>query len=123
MAGATDLKELIDAMLLSSATGFILTAWHRRSSPAAEAAIKYYLLGALANSAMLMGVAFLFGLAGGTTLDALSADLPSGGLVVVAGAGLVVLGIACCSSESGPLDVARTSAAGRIRSGADRARL
>ena len=93
LAGATDLKEFLVAMLLSSATGFILSAYHRRSSPAAEAAIKYYLIGALANSAMLLGVAFMFGLSGGTTLASLETGL-SGGLATVVGVGLVVVGIA-----------------------------
>ncbi len=95
LAGATDLKELVVAMLLSSATGFVLSAYHRRSSQAAEAAIKYYLIGALANSAMLFGVALLFGLAGSTTLGGLAAGLPSdGGLALVIGVGLVVIGLA-----------------------------
>ena len=93
LAGATDLKEFVVAMLLSSATGFVLSAYHRRSSPSAEAAIKYYLIGALANSAMLLGVAFLFGLSGGTTLAALESGLP-GGLATVVGVGLVILGVA-----------------------------
>lgn len=95
LAGATDLKEFLVAMLLSSATGFIMTAYHRRSSPAAEAAMKYYLIGALANSAMLMGVAVLFGLAGGTTLATLSTGLPtSGGIAAVIAVGLVIVGLA-----------------------------
>ena len=94
LAGATDLKEFIVAMLLSSATGFVLCAYHRRSSPAAEAAIKYYLIGALSNSALLIGVAFLFGLAGGTTLEALATGLPGNSLTAVVGVGLVILGVA-----------------------------
>lgn len=93
LAGATDLKEFTVAMLLSSATGFVLSAYHRRSSPSAEAAIKYYLIGALANSAMLFGVALLFGLAGGTTLEALEAGL-SGGIAAVVGVGLIIVGLA-----------------------------
>lgn len=93
LAGATDLKEFIVAMLLSSVTGYVLCAYHRRSSPAAEAAIKYYLIGALASSALLIGVAFLFGLAGGTTLAALAAGLPGNSLTAVVGVGLVIVGI------------------------------
>ena len=76
LAGAAALTELVVAMLMSSATGFVLAAYHRKSSAAAEAAIKYYLVGALANAAMLMGVAILYGLAGVTTLDRLAAGLP-----------------------------------------------
>ncbi len=95
LAGATDLKEFVVAMLLSSATGFVLAAYHRRSSASAEAAIKYYLIGALANSATLMGVALLFGAAGGTTFAALAAGLPAvGGPAVVGGVSLVVVGLA-----------------------------
>jgi NADH-quinone oxidoreductase subunit N len=95
LAGATDLKEFIVAMLLSSATGFVLSAYHRRSSPAAEAAIKYYLIGALANSALLFGVALLFGLAGSTTLGGLSSGLPAhGGPALVVGVALVIVGLA-----------------------------
>lgn len=94
LAGATDLKEFIVAMLLSSATGYVLVAYHRRSSPAAEAAIKYYLIGAVATSALLIGVAFLFGLAGGTTLAALATGLPGNSMTAVVGVGLVILGVA-----------------------------
>lgn len=46
LARATDLKHFVLALVLSSATGFVLVAYHRRSSPGSEAAIKYYLLGA-----------------------------------------------------------------------------
>jgi len=94
LAGATDLKEFIAAMLVSSATGFVLAAYHRRSSPSAEAAIKYYLIGALSNSALLIGVAYLFGLAGSTTLAGLAAGLPEeGGPALVVGVALVVTGL------------------------------
>jgi len=72
LAGASDLKQFVLAMVLSSATGFVLVGYHRRSSPASEAAIKYYLLGAFTSASMLIGVALLFGLAGATTLPALS---------------------------------------------------
>ena len=95
LAGATDLKEFVVAMLLSSATGFVLSAYHRRSSLAAEAAIKYYLIGALSNTAMLFGVALLFGLAGSTTLAGLTAGLPAqGGPALIVGVALVLVGLA-----------------------------
>jgi NADH-quinone oxidoreductase subunit N len=95
LAGATDLKQFIVAVLLSSVTGFVLTAYHRRSSPGSEAAIKYYLIGALTNSGLLVGAAFLFGLAGSTTLDGLAAGLPEeGGVALVVGIALVVVAVA-----------------------------
>ena len=94
LAGATDLNEFVIAVVLSSATGFVLVAYHRRSSPASEAAIKYYLLGAFTSAAMLIGVAYLFGLAGSTTLSGLAAGLPAGGIGLVLGASLVILALA-----------------------------
>jgi NADH-quinone oxidoreductase subunit N len=96
LAGATDLKEFLMAMMLSSATGFVLVAYHRRSSPASEAAIKYYLLGAFTSAGTLIGVAYLFGLAGSTTLSGLAAGLPTSGtnLALIAGTSLVVLALA-----------------------------
>lgn len=78
MAGATDLKQILVAILLSSVTGFVLAGYHRRSSMSSEAAIKFYLVGALSNTASLLGVALLFGLAGTTTLTGM-ADAFAGG--------------------------------------------
>lgn len=95
LAGAADLMQLTLAVLLSSATGYVLTAYHRRSRRAGEAAIKYYLLGALTNGAMVYGVVLLFGLAATTTFAGLLARLPAADpLPLVAGVGLVVVGLA-----------------------------
>ena len=80
MAGATDLKEVLVAILLSSVTGFVLAGYHRRSSLSSEAAIKFYLVGALSNTAALLGAALLFGLAGSTTLAGIADGLAAGGL-------------------------------------------
>jgi NADH-quinone oxidoreductase subunit N len=94
LAGATDLMEIVLAALLSSSTGFVLTAYHRRSRNASEAAVKYFLLGALTSAAMLIGVAFLFGLAGSTTFPGLRSGLPESAPALVAGAALVVTALA-----------------------------
>ena len=95
LAAAADLMELVLGVLLSSATGYVLAAYHRASARSAEAGIKYYLLSALTNGAMLYGAVILFGLGGATTLWGLKEGLAGadvGGLV--AGTGLVVLGLA-----------------------------
>ena len=95
LAGAADLMELILGVLLSSATGSLLTAYHRRSPRAAEAAIKYYLIGALANGAMVFGVVLLFGLAATTTFPGLFTRLPAASsLPLVVATGLVFVGLA-----------------------------
>ena len=95
LAGAADLMQLTLATLLSSTTGYVLVAYHRRSRRAGEAAIKYYLLGALTNGAMVYGVVLLFGLAATTTFPGLLDRLPGAHAVpLVAGASLVVVGLA-----------------------------
>jgi NADH-quinone oxidoreductase subunit N len=75
LAGATDLMEMVLGVLLSSATGYVLAAYHRRSVRSQEAAIKYYLLGALATGFMLFGVVLLFGLAGSTLFGSWPGEL------------------------------------------------
>lgn len=95
LAGASDLMELTLAVLLSSATGSVLIAYHRRSKRAGEAAIKYYLLGALANGVMVYGVVLLFGLAATTTYSGLLSGLSNADpLPLIAGVGLVIVGLA-----------------------------
>lgn len=92
LAGASDLIQLTVSLLLSSVTGFVLAAYHRRSKSASEAGIKYFLLGALPNTGMLVGLAYLFGLAGATTYPVLRAGLAeASGPALVVGVALVVL--------------------------------
>jgi NADH-quinone oxidoreductase subunit N len=93
LAGTTDLKQLVIATLLSSTTGAVLIAYHRGSRVASEAAMKYYLLAALTNTASLVGVAYLFGIAGSTTLPELT-DMPSGSEFGIAvGLALILLSL------------------------------
>lgn len=95
LAGASDLMELALAVLLSSATGAVLIAYHRRSKRAGEAAIKYYLLGALANGVMVYGIVLLFGLAATTTYTGLQEGLSRADpLPLIVGVSLVIVGLA-----------------------------
>lgn len=95
LAGAADLMELVLGLLLSSVTGYVLAAYHRQSKESGEAALKYYLLGALTNALMLIGVVLLFGLGGTTTYPGLALTLPDADpLGVLAGTVLLLLGVA-----------------------------
>lgn len=95
MAGATDLMELIVGILLSSASGFALAGFHRRSAAAGEAAIKFFLVGGLATSSLLFGTALLFGLAGTTVYAGMAAGLDGGDATALAAAfALVAVGLA-----------------------------
>jgi NADH-quinone oxidoreductase subunit N len=75
MASAAGTMELIVGILLSSVTGYALVGYHRQWSPAQEAAMKYFLVGALANALLVVGVVLLFGLTGATGYTELAAAL------------------------------------------------
>lgn len=95
LAGMTDLMELVLGMLLTSATGYVLTAFHRASARAGEAAIKYYLLGALTNGFMVYGVVLLFALTGTTVLGTMRADLSTADpLALIVAVALIAMGLA-----------------------------
>ncbi|CAN5561897.1 NADH-quinone oxidoreductase subunit N [soil metagenome] len=94
LAGAADLMGIILGVLLSSATGYVLAAYHRADARSGEAAIKYFLLGGLTNGAMVYGAVLLFGLAATTTFTGLADGLADADPVaLVAGTALVVLGL------------------------------
>ncbi len=95
LAAAADLMEIVLGVLLSSVTGYVLAAYHRASARSGEAALKYYLLGALTNAGLFYGVVLLFGLAGTTTLPGLDSGLAEADPVaLVPAAALVVVGLA-----------------------------
>lgn len=94
MAGATDLMEMVMAIMLSSVTGYAMAAFHRRSRASSEAGMKYFLLGALANGAMVYGVALMFGLGTTTTFADLGPSIAESDPVALAVAfGLMMLAI------------------------------
>lgn len=95
LAGAADLMAVLLGVLLSSVTGYVLTAYHRTDARSGEAGIKYYLLGALTNSAMVYGAVLLFGLAATTTFAGMRDALPGAdATALIAGTALFVLGLA-----------------------------
>lgn len=95
LAGAADLMAIILGLLLSSATGYVLAAFHRTNARSGEAAIKYYLLGAFTNGALVYGAVLLFGLGATTTLVGLTGALPgTDSTALIAGTALMVLGLA-----------------------------
>jgi len=86
LAGTSDLLVLAVGYLLASIPLYALAGW-ARDPRGAEAALKLYLLGALFGITMLLGVAVLSAVGGGTTYAALATGLPT------APAGAVALGV------------------------------
>ncbi len=75
LAGAADTMEVVVGMLLVSVTGYTLAAYHRGSAAAVEAGIKYFLIGALTNAVLLLGVVLLYGITGTTNFAGTAAAL------------------------------------------------
>src|SRR4029453_5585264 len=73
MAAATDLLVIFLALEVLSLSVYVLTGLRRSSATGAEAAFKYFLLGAFSSAFFLYGVAFAFLLSKSTRLDELGA--------------------------------------------------
>lgn len=96
LAGAADTLQLVVGVLLSSVTGYTLAAYHRDWALSVEAGMKYFLIGALTNTLLMIGVTLLFGLHGSTNYVALAGGLASSapqGITLLALA-VVVVGLA-----------------------------
>ena len=78
MAAATDLLVIFLALEVLSLAVYVLTGLRRSSAAGAEAAFKYFLLGAFSSAFFLYGIAFAFTIAGSTRLDALGTAIASG---------------------------------------------
>ncbi|MEV4256339.1 NADH-quinone oxidoreductase subunit N [Spirillospora sp. NPDC049652] len=90
--GATsDLLVLVAAYLLASIPAYALAGF-AKDARGTEAALKYYLMGALFGLLMLTGVTLLYGLGRSTSYEALARGLPSSPAVTV-GVVLLVAGL------------------------------
>ena len=79
MAAATDLLVIFVALEILSLSVYVLTGIRRASAAGAEAAFKYFLLGAFSSAFFLYGIAFAFAVSGSTRLEQLSVALSSQG--------------------------------------------
>lgn len=95
LAGAADTMELMVGMLLVSVTGYTLAAYHRASGASVEAGMKYFLIGALTNSVLLVGIVLLYGAVGSTTYADTGAAL-AGADPLVARVALVCVVVGLC---------------------------
>ncbi|WP_262705088.1 MULTISPECIES: NADH-quinone oxidoreductase subunit N [Streptomyces] len=84
LIGANDLLMLFAAYLLASIPAYALAGFAKDAS-GTEAALKYYLMGALLGTTMLAGIALLYGAGHATLYRELNTNLPAAsyGLVAV----------------------------------------
>jgi NADH-quinone oxidoreductase subunit N len=79
MASATDLLVIFLALEVLSLSVYVLTGIRRASANGAEAAFKYFLLGAFSSAIFLYGIAFAFAVSGSTRLEQLGVALSTQG--------------------------------------------
>jgi NADH:ubiquinone oxidoreductase subunit 2 (subunit N) len=75
VAAAADLIMVYVAFELLSITSYVLTGYLREDLKSNEAAIKYFLYGAMASAAMLYGMSLLYGATASTDLSAIASAL------------------------------------------------
>src|SRR5580658_4316564 len=85
LISANNLLTVYLGLELLSLSLYAMVAFDRESGIAAEAAIKYFVLGAIASGVLLYGMSMLYGLTGSLDLDVLSTVVrqgPSEGVIV-----------------------------------------
>src|SRR2546428_1184227 len=79
MGGGDDLIVVFLGLELLSVSVYVLAGINRKSAAGAEAAFKYFLLGAFASGSLLYGIALVYGATGTTGLRAIAAQIGAGG--------------------------------------------
>ncbi|MGB2234760.1 MAG: NADH-quinone oxidoreductase subunit N, partial [Candidatus Puniceispirillum sp.] len=82
MISANDLMSLYMAVELQSLPLYVVAAMRTNSLRSSEAGLKYFLLGALSSGMLLYGASLVYGFAGTTSFDGISAAVASGTLPV-----------------------------------------
>ena len=96
MAGGEDLIVIFLGLELMSVCVYVLAGVDRKSARAAEAALKYFLLGAFASAFLLYGIALAYGATGTTNLTLIGMQIGTLGLahspLLLLGLGLLLVG-------------------------------
>ena len=96
MSAGADLVVIFLGLELMSVSVYVLAGINRRSIFAAEASLKYFLLGAFASGFLLYGIALLYGATGTTNLTLIFVEITSlelqSNVMLVAGVALLLVG-------------------------------
>ncbi len=96
MGGGDDLMVIFLGLELMSICLYALAGFNRRSPRAAEAGLKYFLLGAFASAFLLYGIALTYGATGTTNLSLIGVEAVSLGLqhhpLLLLGVALLLIG-------------------------------
>jgi len=97
MAGGEDLMVIFLGLELMSVAVYVLAGFDRRSPRSAEAALKYFLLGAFASGFLLYGIALIYGATGTTNLGLIGVQvglMTGPKVMLLAGLALLLIGFA-----------------------------
>ncbi len=95
MAAGADLMVIFLGLELMSIAVYVLAGLDRRRARSAEAALKYFLLGAFASGFLLYGIALAYGASGTTNLALIGGQvsiLGRPGVMLLAGLALLIVG-------------------------------
>jgi NADH-quinone oxidoreductase subunit N len=94
MVNAEDLIVLFLGLETMSIAVYVLAGYDRGDTFSAEAALKYFLIGAFASGFLLYGIALVYGASGSTNLGLVGGQFDQGNLTLMArlGLGLLVIG-------------------------------
>src|SRR5688572_5696273 len=91
MAAGADLMVVFLGLELMSVAVYVLAGLDRRRARSAEAALKYFLLGAFASGFLLYGIALIYGATGTTNIGLIGVQASLGGPTFMLLAGLALL--------------------------------
>lgn len=91
LAGAADLITLFLGLEVMSIAVYVLSGFDRTRRASAEAALKYFLIGAFASGFLLYGIALLYGATGQFNLGLIGAQLSATEPTMMAKAGVALL--------------------------------
>jgi len=95
MAAGADLMVIFLGLELMSVAVYVLAGFDRRRARSAEAALKYFLLGAFASGFLLYGIALIYGATGTTNVGLIGAQagiIGSPSVMLLVGLALLIVG-------------------------------
>src|SRR5207302_10413135 len=83
LISAEEMLTIFVALELTSISLYLLTAFHKGELRSQEAAVKYFMFGAISSAFLLFGLSYVYGVTGVTNIIAIREAIKStGGLVV-----------------------------------------
>lgn len=93
VAMTSDLIFLLLAVELTSLSTYVLVGYTRKDARALEAAMKFYIIGALSTALSFFGASLLYGAYYTTSLSTMAASTPDDGTLALVGFGLLAVGL------------------------------